>query len=697
MIGIDLGTTNSVVAAINRHGRPEVIPNREGASLTPSVIYFGVSPPVVGAEAREYARLGDDQVASQFKPQMGNPHFALRFGGKDHTATDLSAIVLERLKEDCEARLQRSIDRAVVTVPAYFGEAQRSATIEAARRAGLRVARLINEPTAAALAYGMHRAAEEETVLVYDLGGGTFDVTIVRIAPGEITVLATAGDHDLGGRNWDERIASWLAERFAADTGIDPLDDPASLGELLTRSEQAKWGLSERSATRITLQFAGERRTYELARGEFEAMSRPLLERTGRLVDEALAEARIAWPDVGGVLLVGGSTRMPMVRELVAGISGRPARAGVNVDEVVALGAAVQAALDAGSAADSALPGFTLAAGERERPAPRYTLPSARVVRDVMSHSLGAIAVAPDGSRYVNDRIISRNVPIPARASRSYLHETHGGENRTLELYLTQGESEEPRDCTILGKYVFEGIEPTAAEVAVDIGVSYDANGRVQVEAVQRDTGRRLAMRVEGVPDDLGWLERGPERRVVAANERLRIYLMIDVSSSMAGPPLEEARRAARAFLDQCDMTHTEVGLISFSNEVVLQAEATSNVRRLQAAISRLEADGTTNLSEALNLARRMLGERCGPRYIVILTDGYPDAAEAAFEEARAAQREGLEIVAIGTGEADKAYLGRLASTEAGTIFARRGELVATFGHIARVIAEGGRGLRLLG
>ena len=223
--------------------------------------------------------------------------------------------------------------------------------------------RIINEPTAAALAYGLQKTGVEETVLIYDLGGGTFDVTVARITPDEIVILSTAGDHDLGGKNWDDRIATFLAERFAAETGFDPLDDPVALNEVLVRSEQAKWALSERTSTRITLQLGTERRSFELARAEFEAMTFPLMDRTRRLTEEALGEANLDWPRLDGVLLVGGSTRMPMVRAYVSQMAGKPPRTGVNVDEVVALGAAIQAAIEVGQTIGDAVPRFTLSAG----------------------------------------------------------------------------------------------------------------------------------------------------------------------------------------------------------------------------------------------------------------------------------------------------------------------------------------------
>jgi molecular chaperone DnaK (HSP70) len=691
-VGIDLGTTNSAVAHRNSYGRPEVIANRDGHNITPSVIYFGGDAPVVGQEAKEWARLGNAEIASFFKPHMGNPLFQLEFHGKSYSAADLSTLVLARLKEDAQARLGTEVDRAVITVPAYFADPQRKATLEAGRAAGFDVLRIINEPTSAALAYGLQKSGVDETVLIYDLGGGTFDVTVARITPQEIVILSTAGDHDLGGKNWDDRIATFLSERFAAETGYDPLDDPVALNEVLVRSEQAKWALSERVSTRVTLQLGKERRGFELARSEFEAMTFPLMDRTRRLTEEALAEAQLTWPQLDGVLLVGGSTRMPMVRTYVSQMAGKPPRAGVNVDEVVALGAAVQAAIEVGQEIEDARPRLTLTAG-----ATPATAPAVRRVTDVMSHSLGTIAVNPDGSAYVNDIVIRRNLPIPAQNTKSYLHETHGGANSQLEVYLTQGESPAPLDCTILGKYVFHDIHATSAEVTLDVGLSYDSNGVVQVQAAQRDTGHGLRMTVEPVPDDLSWLGLPPVKSAAAREpELVRVFLLIDVSASMTGLPLVEAQTAANEFLARCDFTTTEVGLISFSTLVSLQAAATSNVRRLYAAVQRMEAEGSTNLTDALEMARGQLAGGDRKRYIVLLTDGYPDAAESAVEQALAARKQGIEIVAIGTGDADRDYLRRLASSEQASIFAKSGELVQTFGHIARVIAEGGRGLRVI-
>ena len=677
-VGIDLGTTNSAVARRDAFGRPVVLINRDGNTVTPSVISFATNPPVVGEEARELARLGSPDVASLFKPHMGSPHFRLRFGGRDHDAAALSALVLGRLKEDAEARLQQEVDRAVITVPAYFADAQRKATLEAGRLAGLSVARIINEPTAAALAYGVGKTGEAETVLIYDLGGGTFDVTVARIEPDAVVVLATAGDHDLGGKNWDDQIGTFLADRFAAEAGFDPLDDPATVHEVLAQAERAKWALTGRSATRITLQIGAVRKSFELTRIEFEAMTAPLVERTRRLAEEALGEAKLDWAMLAGVLLVGGSTRMPMIRASVRAMSGREPRSGVNVDEAVALGAAIQASIEEGDDAG-----------------PRRTLPGPRRVVDVMSHSLGAVAVAPDGSRYVNDIIIRRNLPIPAEGTARYLHATRGGADASLDVYLTQGEGLDPLDVSILGRYSFDGIQATDAEVTVEVRMAYDRNGVVQVSAVQHDTGHALWMTVGPVPTDLSWLGRPPDLGPPPAPiTPSRVFLLIDTSASMAGTPLMKAQAAARTFLDRCDFAAAEVGLIAFCDDVSLRCDATNDPRAVRAALAGLEADGTTNLADAIELGRNRLLRIDRSRYLVILTDGYPDAPGAAVEQAARARGEGIGIVAIGTGTADLDYLRLLSNTEEGSIFAREGELATAFGHIARIIAEGGRALR---
>jgi molecular chaperone DnaK len=495
-IGIDLGTTNSVIAYINASGRPEVIPTGEGGSTTPSVIFFGADPPLVGGQAKEMQGLGEEEVASFFKRSMGDPYFLPHLGGKDRTAVELSALVLGKLKADAEAALKQPVTRAVITVPAYFNNAQREATIEAGRQAGLEVERIINEPTAAVLAYGLHKADRTETVLVYDLGGGTFDVSLARITPDKVDVIATAGDHNLGGKDWDDRIATFLGRRFAEAHGIDPLDDPASSHDLLVRAEKTKWTLSDRMSTRVTLHHGAHQERVELSRGDFEEMSRDLMERTQSLCEQVLGDAGLRWTELAGVLLVGGSTRMPMVHDYVTRMSGRPPMTGVNVDEAVALGAAIQAGIELDTAAPGAAPTFLLA--------------GRKIVRDVTAHSLGVIVESPDRQRFVNSVIVNRNSPLPAEGRREYQSRVQRGGAIECIVYVTEGEGDDPRTVAVRGKYLCRGATGQPAKQAtIRVEYAYDKNGTIVVKAAEATTGTAFEVVSQEVTD-LAWLKKSP-------------------------------------------------------------------------------------------------------------------------------------------------------------------------------------------
>ncbi|MCI0441057.1 MAG: Hsp70 family protein, partial [Chloroflexi bacterium] len=347
VVGIDLGTTNSAIAFVPESGRPEIIPSAEGHRLVPSVIYFGPSGPVVGEHAKSWQAAGEENTAAFFKRYMGDSSYALTFGEKTYDAVALSSLVLEKLKKDAEARLGQEVNEAVITVPAYFNHLQRESTVEAARRCGLRVSRLINEPTAAALSYGVSQNVGDGKYLVYDLGGGTFDVTILEVGGDEFTVLSTGGDSRLGGKDWDDRVLQFLASRFKEEFGVDPLEDRQTYGDLLVEAEIAKCRLSALESTQVSIRHEGLTGRYELTRSTFEDITSDLMERTRNLTEGTLDEASLGWKSIAGVILVGGSTRMPMVRRYVTELSGKQPAMGVNPDEAVALGAAIQAALDA--------------------------------------------------------------------------------------------------------------------------------------------------------------------------------------------------------------------------------------------------------------------------------------------------------------------------------------------------------------
>lgn len=674
-VGIDLGTTNSAIAHVNVRGQPEIIPNAEGNPITPSVIYFGQNPPLVGDAAKELQSMGEAEVASFFKRSMGDSSFLLYMGGQPRSPVDLSALVLGKVRADAEAYLQQAITQAVITVPAYFNNPQRQATIEAGQRAGLEVLQIINEPTAAALAYRLHETGRLETVLVYDLGGGTFDVSLVRIGPDELTVLSTAGDHNLGGKDWDDRIATYLGEHFAEVHGSNPLDDTVAFNDLLIRTENAKKALSSRAATRITIHHDGQRETIELTRAMFEDLTRDLMERTQRLAEQVLDETRVTWEMLTGVLLVGGSTRMPMVHDYVRRMSGKEPLTGVNVDEAVALGAALMAARKLSQ--------------RSSRSGPAFFLGSSRRTRDVMSHSLGMIAIAPDRSRYINSIILPRNRPIPDELTRPYELATRRDGPSDLDVYMTQGENEQPRACTLLGKYHFTDVAPVSSGTAVlDVTYRYDENGIVQVSARQRETGRLLPMTVDHLPDDMSWLDRPPDAR--RAQQLVTAYLAIDLSGSMEGPPLVEAQQAAWEFVCQSDLVSTHIGLVAFADTVEVNCKATQDALALRHAIEKLKVGsvGRGNATHPFQHVRTLLTGVGGARFIVVLTDGMWAFADKAIHEARACHNDKIEVIAIGFGRANRAFLDQLATSERGSFFAQTGELVTTFGSIAQEIGR---------
>ena len=674
-IGIDLGTTNSVIAHINAAGRAEVILNAEGKPITPSVVYFGENPPLVGDSAKEKQAEGDDRVASFFKRSMGDPTFVINHAGRDWTPTDLSALVLGKLKTDAETALGVPIRQAVITVPAYFNDAQRKATLAAGEQSGLEVLCIINEPTAASLAYRVHETGKTETVLVYDLGGGTFDVSLVRLAPDELTVLATDGDHALGGKDWDDRIANFLADCFAQEHGVNPLTDNLSSNEILILAERTKKTLKDRQSTKATIHHDGRSGTYELTRVRFEELTRDLMERTQRLCELVLQAKALTWSELTGVLLVGGSTRMPMVQDYVSRMSGKKPMTGVNVDEVVALGAAVMAAKT-----------ISERSGTKT-----FALGASRRTSDVMSHSLGMVAISADNRRYVNSIILPKNRPIPDEAVRPYQLRTSEGGTNELEVYMTQGESDVPRECSLLGKYRFQGITPTTDHVAVlDITYRYDRNGVVQIEAKERSTGKALPLTVEELPADMSWLDRAPARS--GARQHLTAYLAFDLSGSMRGAPLGEAQEAAREFLRQSDLNTSTIGLISFADRVLTDQAACQNAKSLEHAIQSMHIGqvGGGNSASPFTHAHQLLRDVNGARFLIVLTDGVWSDQPNAIREAKACHEAGIEIIAIGFGGADNAFLRAIATTEKGSYFAKTGELVSTFGTIAQELMESG-------
>ena len=477
-VGIDLGTTNSALAVLEG-GEPNIVVNAEGVRTTPSVVAFSKGGEVlVGEIAKRQAVTNVDRTVSSVKRHMGTD-WSTKIDGKTYTAQEISARILSKLKHDAETYLGDEVKDAVITVPAYFNDAERQATKDAGQIAGLNVLRIINEPTAAALAYGLDKGKEEELILVFDLGGGTFDVSLLEVAKDEdgfstIQVRATAGDNRLGGDDWDQRIVDWLIQQVKAKTGVDLGKDPVALQRLKEAAEQAKRELSTATTTTISLQYlsmseAGPIHLDEkLTRAKFEDMTKDLLDRTEQPFKDVIREAGVSVSDIDHVVLVGGSTRMPAVNDLVVKLTGgkEPTRT-VNPDEVVAIGAALQAGVMQGDRSDVLL-------------------------IDVTPLSLG---IETKGG--VMTKLIERNTAIPTRATEVFSTAEDGQPSVLIQVF--QGEREFTRDNKPLGTFELTGIAPAPRGVPqIEVAFDIDANGIVHVSAKDRGTNKEQSMTITG-------------------------------------------------------------------------------------------------------------------------------------------------------------------------------------------------------
>lgn len=730
-VGIDLGTTFSAVAWINpATKKPEIVRNSEDKPITPSVIFFEEDGSYIcGDEAKEAFERGEYGCASAFKRYMGTNEICCSVYGKNYTAEELSAMLLAHLKKEAEETLNQQITEAVITVPAYFFNDERQATLRAAQKAGLKVRRIINEPTAAALNYGMKHWRENAVIMVYDLGGGTFDVTLVGMGAGyQMESLATVGDHMLGGKDWDKQLVDLVASKIEEETGVAVSRDLEIKNELTSMAEGWKKKLSQPKGTvecSIYVPDYGDV-SVTVTRAEFDDATRALLDQTALLCEQVLEKKGVSWQQVTDVLLVGGSTRMPQVSEFLTKLTGKQPIAHVNPDEAVALGAAMQTMLQDEEYVVYSVPAKKAAADapaskglfsfmKKEPPKPaavsqgttndivlKYSKPVKQAEtladvaligkRDVQAHGMGIISVNPEGTAYINENIIPPNMPIPVKSARAFqFHTTARGDNE-LEIFVLEGEGK-PLECDINAKYVVSGIRHIkGSPTTIRVQYSFDRNSIIHVQVRQENDQRDLPIKKVPIdPDEMYKYGKPIDPNDFKAQSDLTIVMAVDVSGSMMGSPLADAKSAMISFVKQYEDTGAYIGVMVVSDRVAWVCKPTSNYSQCIQAINSITVGMTGGCNAAHPFAdiENYFRSEDGNQYAIILADGMWENQNRAITAAKSCHRAGIEIAAIGFGSADKEFLNAVSSQQDLSILTQQSELTKSFGKIAQSIGTG--------